>query len=189
MSILAAAKPDFIAFNYYSSATVKASTQNSVEKGGMGDQQISVGEVGVFAGSGNEYLERTEFGWGIDPAGLRVTLRKIYDRYQLPLIITENGLGAFDSLEEGDVVRDDYRIDYLRKHIEQCQLAITDGVKLFGYCPWSAIDLVSTHQGVSKRYGFVYVDRDEFNLRQLRRIRKNSFHWYKNMIFSNGSAL
>ncbi|MXO80520.1 family 1 glycosylhydrolase, partial [Paenibacillus sp. OT2-17] len=133
--------------------------------------------------------ERTEFGWGIDPAGLRVTLRKIYDRYQLPLIITENGLGAFDSLEEGDVVRDDYRIDYLRKHIKQCQLAITDGVELFGYCPWSAIDLVSTHQGVSKRYGFVYVDRDEFNLRQLRRIRKNSFHWYKNMISSNGSAL
>lgn len=189
MEILAAAKPDFIAFNYYSSATVKASLQNTVEKGGMGDQQITVGEAGVYAGSGNDYLERTSFGWGIDPVGLRITLRAIYDRYQLPLIITENGLGAYDKLEEDGTVKDDYRMDYLRKHIEQCKLAIADGVELFGYCPWSAIDLVSTHQGVNKRYGFVFVDRDEFDLKQLRRYRKNSFFWYKDVIRSNGNAL
>lgn len=189
MEILAAAKPDFIAFNYYSSATVKASLQDTVEKGGMGDQQITVGEAGVYAGSGNDYLERTSFGWGIDPVGLRTTLRAIYDRYQLPLIITENGLGAYDKLEEDGTVKDDYRIDYLRKHIEQCKLAIADGVELFGYCPWSAIDLVSTHQGVNKRYGFVFVDRDEFDLKQLRRYRKNSFFWYKDVIRSNGNAL
>ncbi|AET61160.1 glycoside hydrolase family protein [Paenibacillus terrae HPL-003] len=189
MDILAAAQPDFIAFNYYSSATVKSNLRDTEEKGGMGDQQIAVGEAGVYAGSGNEYLERTAFGWRIDPAGLRVTLRTIYDRYQLPMMITENGLGAHDTLEEDGTVNDHYRIDYLRKHIEQCRLAMTDGVELFGYCPWSAVDLVSTHQGVSKRYGFVYVDRDEFNLKQLRRIRKNSFYWYKDVISSNGSVL
>lgn len=189
MDILAAAKPDFIAFNYYSSSTVKASNPEQEEKGGMGDQQIVVGEAGVYAGVGNDYLQRTEFGWGIDPEGLRMTLRQIYDRYQLPLIITENGLGAFDKLEEGDVVNDQYRIDYLRKHIEQCRLALADGVELFGYCPWSAIDLVSTHQGSSKRYGFIYVDREEFDQKQLRRIRKNSFYWYQKVISSNGNIL
>lgn len=189
MEILASANPDFIAFNYYSSATVKASVSDKEEKGGMGDQQLALGEAGVYTGSGNEFLERTEFGWGIDPAGLRFTLRQIYDRYHLPMIITENGLGAYDRLEEGDVVKDTYRIDYLRKHIEQCRLAISDGVELFGYCPWSAIDLISTHQGASKRYGFIYVDRDESELRQLRRIRKDSFYWYQNVIATNGSVL
>ena len=117
----------------------------------------------------------------IDPVGFRSTLREIYDRYQLPLIITENGLGAFDQLEDGDVVNDDYRIDYLKEHIKQIQLAITDGVDVFGYSPWSAIDLISTHQGCSKRYGFIYVNRDEFDLKDLRRIRKKSFYWYKRL--------
>jgi 6-phospho-beta-glucosidase len=98
-------------------------------------------------------------------------------------------LGAFDQLEEGDIVNDGYRIEYLRQHLEQCQLAITDGVPLFGYCPWSAFDLVSTHQGISKRYGFIYVNRDEFDLKDMRRIRKNSFFWYKDLIASNGDSL
>ncbi len=111
---------------------------------------------------------------------------EINDRYNLPLLVTENGLGAYDKLEEGDVVNDDYRIDFLRKHIEQAKLAITDGVNLIGYCPWSAIDLVSTHQGFSKRYGFIYVNRDEFDLKDLRRIKKKSFYWYKDVIESNG---
>jgi 6-phospho-beta-glucosidase len=100
--------------------------------------------------------------------------------------VTENGLGAFDVLEDGDVVHDDYRIEYLSQHIKQMELAAGDGVDILGYCPWSAIDLISTHQGARKRYGFIYVDRDEFDLKELRRVRKNSFHWYRDVIARNG---
>lgn len=189
MEILQSAKPDFIAFNYYTSQTVEASKDNGEEAGHTGDQQISVGEPGVYKGSKNPNLKVNEFGWEIDPAGFRTTFRQIYDRYQLPLIVTENGLGAFDKLEDGNIINDSYRIDYLRQHIEQIQLAITDGVEVFGYCPWSAIDLVSTHQGSSKRYGFIYVNRDEFDLKDLRRIRKQSFYWYKDVIASNGEKM
>lgn len=189
MEILASAKPDFIAFNYYTSQTVAASTGDASDLGHTGDQQITVGETGVYKGASNDNLKKNEFGWEIDPVGFRTTLREIYDRYNLPLIITENGLGAFDKLEEGDVVNDPYRIDYLRQHIEQIQLAITDGVDVFGYCPWSAIDLISTHQGSSKRYGFIFVNRDEFDLKDLRRIRKQSFYWYKDVIATNGQKL
>lgn len=134
----------------------------------------------------NPNLQTTEFGWEIDPVGFRTTLRQIYSRYHLPLIVTENGLGAFDKLEEDGTVNDAYRIDFFRKHIEQIQLALTDGVDVFGFCPWSAIDLVSTHQGSSKRYGFIYVDREEFDLKELRRIRKMSFYWYQKLIASRG---
>lgn len=126
---------------------------------------------------------------GIDPTGLRATLRQLWERYHLPLLITENGCGVPDTLEEGDKVHDDYRIDYLRAHIRACQEAITDGVDLMGYSPWSAIDLVSTHQGITKRYGFVYINRDEFDLKDMRRIRKDSFYWYKKVIASNGEDL
>lgn len=111
------------------------------------------------------------------------------DRYQLPIIITENGLGAFDKVEEDGSVRDPYRINYLKQHIEQMQLAITDGVDVFGYCPWSAIDLISTHQGAKKRYGFIFVDREEFDLKELSCIPKQSFYWFKDVIRSNGQNL
>ena len=104
------------------------------------------------------------------------------------MIITENGLGAHDILENGKV-HDDYRIDYIREHIKACALAIRDGVKLFGYSPWSVIDLLSSHQGFKKRYGFVYVDRDDFNLKELKRIKKDSYFWYQNVISSNGEKL
>jgi Glycosyl hydrolase family 1. len=189
MEILESAKPDFIAFNYYATSTVAESKNNTSDKNSIGDQQIAIGEPGIYHGVSNPYLEKTQFGWEIDPVGFRNTLRELNDRYNLPLLVTENGLGAYDRLEEGDVVNDDYRIEFLRKHIEQARLAITDGVNLIGYCPWSAIDLVSTHQGVSKRYGFIYVNRDEFDLKDLRRIRKKSFYWYKNVIKSNGQEL
>lgn len=189
MTILANAKPDFIAFNYYASATVEATQQGQDYKNSTGDQQIVVGEEGVYKGVSNPNLGKNEFGWEIDPVGFRTTLREIYDRYQLPLIVTENGLGAFDKLEDDDTIKDPYRIDYLKAHIEQMQLAITDGVEVFGFCPWSAIDLVSTHQGCSKRYGFIYVNRDEFDVKDLRRIRKQSFFWYQKLIHSNGATL
>ncbi|PKM51376.1 MAG: 6-phospho-beta-glucosidase [Firmicutes bacterium HGW-Firmicutes-7] len=185
----AKAKPDFIAFNYYASSTVSASKNDATDKGTIGDQQLSLGEIGVYRGESNPNLEKTPFGWEIDPIGFRTTLRELNDRYHLPLIVTENGLGEYDKLEAGDVVNDDYRINYLRDHIQQAQLAIGDGVQLFGYCPWSAIDLVSTHSGCSKRYGFVFVNRDEHDLKDLKRIKKKSFHWYKKVIETNGKDL
>ncbi|MEK4455945.1 MULTISPECIES: glycoside hydrolase family 1 protein [unclassified Paenibacillus] len=186
MDILAKGNPDFIAFNYYTSQTVGESLDDGNDFSHTGDQHEIVGEPGAYRGSVNPNLQTTEFGWEIDPVGFRTTLRQIYSRYHLPLIVTENGLGAFDKLEEGDLVNDPYRIDFFKKHIEQIQLAITDGVEVFGFCPWSAIDLVSTHQGSSKRYGFIYVDREEFDLKDLRRIRKQSFYWYQKLISTNG---
>ncbi len=187
MEIMASAKPDFIAFNYYSTMTVAASAGDASDRGSTGDQQIVVGEVGVFKGASNPNLSKNAFGWEIDPVGFRNTLRDIYERYALPLIITENGLGAFDKVEADGSINDDYRIDFLQKHIDQIQLAITDGVDVFGFCPWSAIDLVSTHQGCSKRYGFIHVNRDEFDLKDLKRSKKKSFFWYNALIAKNGA--
>ena len=131
---------------------------------------------------------KTEFGWEIDPIGFRATIRELYSRYRLPLLVTENGLGAYDKLEDGKI-HDPYRIHYLREHIAQIQQAITDGAEMLGYNPWSAIDLISTHEGMKKRYGFIYVDRDEFDLKTLKRYRKDSFYWFKKVIASNGEDL
>ncbi len=187
LELLAAERPDFIAFNYYATHTVARPRDDGNDLAG-GDQQIAIGEKGVYAGANNPYLPKTEFGWEIDPIGFRNTFRAIWDRYHLPLLVTENGLGAFDKLVDGQV-HDGYRIDYLRDHIAQIQLALTDGVAVLGYCPWSAIDLVSTHQGSSKRYGFIYVNRDEFDLLDLSRHKKDSFAWYAKVIATNGSDL
>lgn len=188
LEILAADKPDFIAFNYYNTATVARPSGDASDATSTGDQQIAIGEAGVYAGAANPYLPKTEFGWEIDPIGFRTTFRAIWERYQLPLLVTENGLGAFDTLVDGKV-HDSYRIDYLRDHIEQIQWAISDGVQVLGYSPWSAIDLVSTHQGSAKRYGFIYVDREEFDLLGLARYRKDSFFWYSKVVTSNGADL
>ena len=128
-------------------------------------------------------------GLGFCPNGLRWVLNEIYGRYHIPLFIAENGLGAIDEVSEDGKVHDQYRIEYLRKHIEQIHLAISDGAEMMGYCPWSAIDLISTHEGMVKRYGFIYVDRDEFDLKTLDRYKKDSFYWYKKVIASNGEDL
>lgn len=195
---LAAAKPDFIAFNYYGGTTVKyisiedgkKAMAEAKAKGGAAEFMVGLmTEPGLAQGCDNPLQKCTSYGMGIDPTGLRATLRQLWERYHLPLLITENGCGVPDTLEEGDKVHDDYRIDYLRAHIRACQEAITDGVDLMGYSPWSAIDLVSTHQGITKRYGFVYINRDEFDLKDMRRIRKDSFYWYKKVIASNGEDL
>lgn len=185
MEIMAQAKPDFIAFNYYNSQTVAASTGNENDINSTGDQQITIGEVGAYRGVDNENLGKNSFGWEIDPVGFRTTMRDIYERYALPLIVTENGLGAVDTKEADGSINDDYRINYLKDHIEQVQLAISDGVDVFGYCPWSAIDLVSTHQGYTKRYGFIYVNREEFDLKDMQRSKKKSFFWYQKVILNN----
>ncbi|MDO4536595.1 MAG: glycoside hydrolase family 1 protein [Coriobacteriales bacterium] len=191
MEIMKAAKPDFIAFNYYSTATVAMPGVN--EDSTTGDQQRGATVEGFFKGVANPNLPRTEFNWEIDPTGFRNTLREVYGRYHLPIIITENGLGAYDKLEVdedgNEAVHDPYRINYLRAHIEQMRLAISDGVEMMGYNPWSAIDLISTHEGIVKRYGFIYVNRDEFDLKDLHRVRKDSFFWYKKVIESNGDDL
>ena len=126
---------------------------------------------------------------GIDPVGLRITLRQLWERYHLPLLITENGCGVPDKLEEDGSIHDPYRIDYLRRHIIACQQAITDGVDLMGYSPWSAFDLISTHQGITKRYGLIYVDKNNDGSGTLKRYKKDSFYWYQKVIASNGEEL
>lgn len=188
MEIMAEGHPDFIGFNYYNTSTV-CWDDGSEAACGTKDQQSAGVEPGVYRYYSNPNLLKTEFGWEIDPDGFRATVREMYSRYQLPLLVTENGLGAYDKLTEDGKVHDDYRIEYLRKHIEQIKLAAEEGVMMMGYCPWSAIDLVSTHEGVVKRYGFIYVNRDEFDLKDLARYRKDSFFWYKKVIETNGEDL
>lgn len=181
------AHPDYIGFNYYNTATVEAS-DGTERFNGKSDQQVGSGEAGVYKPSDNTNLPKTEFGWEIDPIGFRATMRELYSRYHLPLLVTENGLGAYDQMEDG-AVHDPYRMAYLKEHIAQIQLAVTDGVEVMGYNPWSAVDLISTHEGMKKRYGLIYVDRDEFDLKTLTRYRKDSFYWYKKVIASNGQEL
>ena len=185
MEILKSAKPDFIAFNYYNTITVQAPT-GSAKANQKQDQQTGTSEPGFFEGVDNPYLGKTKFGWEVDPVGFRTTLRAIYERYRLPLLVTENGLGDYDTVDQNGEVADDYRIDYLRKHIIQLQMAAEDGVQIIGYCPWSAIDLISTHEGIRKRYGFIYVNRTDHDMLDLRRIPKKSFYWYRDVIRSGG---
>ena len=186
---LAGARPDFMAMNYYSTATIAASRGDASDVSARaGDQQIMLGEEGVYRAAENPYVAKTKYGWVIDPSGFRYTLRKVYERYHLPILITENGIGAPDRLENGQV-HDNYRIDFIRQHLSAMRLAITDGVEVIGYCPWAALDVVSTHQGYQKRYGFLYVDRDEFDLKEMRRIKKDSYFWYQKVIADNGASL
>ena len=187
--ILMDADPDFIAMNYYSTATIAASRGDSTDVSARaGDQQIMLGEEGVYRAAENPFVSKTKYGWVIDPEGFRYTLRKVYERYRLPILITENGIGAPDRLENGQI-HDDYRIEFIRRHLHAMRLAITDGVEMLGYCPWAALDVVSTHQGYQKRYGFIYVDRDEFDLKEMKRIKKDSFFWYQKIIEENGNSL
>lgn len=189
MDIMRAGHPDFIAFNYYNTSTVEASDGTEKDLGDRPKKGDRVGEPGMYALTMNGSLPVTQFGWEIDPEGFRATLREVYSRYHLPMMITENGLGAYDKLENDGTIHDQYRIDYLRDHITQMRLAVTDGCEIMGYSPWSAIDLISTHEGMVKRYGFIYVNRDEFDLKDLKRYRKDSFYWYKKVIASNGEDL
>lgn len=185
--ILKLGKPDFIAINYYSTATIAASKNDGTDQSARaGDQQIMLGEEGVYRAAENPYADKTPYGWVVDPVGLRLTLRKLYDRYNLPILITENGYGQSDIIEDDNTIEDDDRINYLTDHIQSIQEAITDGVQVLGYLPWSAIDVVSTHQGFNKRYGFIYVDRTENDLKELKRIPKKSFFWYQEVIKRNG---
>ncbi len=189
--VLKEAKMDFIAVNYYRTLCAEYypnDDESDLGKRELGDNEVDFHQRGYFKILKNENLKSSEYGAQIDPMGLRLVLNAYYEKYRLPIIITENGLGAHDTLENGKV-HDDYRIDYIKKHIEACSLAIEDGVELFGYSPWSVMDLLSSHQGFKKRYGFIYVDRDDFNLKELKRIKKDSFYWYRKVIETNGEIL
>lgn len=189
LNVLKSGAPDFIAFNYYYSVTGAASLEGLPEQRGFIENEFPGVDDSTFIPVDNENFELNQFNWHLDPVGFRVTAREIYDRYRLPLVVTENGLGAYDQLTEERKIHDDYRIHYLSEHLEQLKLAVNDGVEIFGYCPWSAMDLVSTHEGFKKRYGLIYIDRDENNNGDLSRIRKKSFYWYQKVISSNGDDL
>jgi 6-phospho-beta-glucosidase len=184
--------PDFLGVNYYQTITYEANPLDGVSEGAMnttGEKGTAqeTGIPGLYKTARNPHLATTNWDWAIDPIGLRIGLRRITGRYRLPVLITENGLGEFDVLESNDTVNDEYRIAYLRAHIEQCQHAMSDGVDLMGYCVWSFTDVLSWLNGYQKRYGLVYVNRDETDERDLRRVRKRSFYWYRDLIAANGS--
>jgi len=168
---------DFVSFSYYRS--------NIIREG------CNMRYAGVIGGDPNPYLEITPWGWPVDPLGLRITLNEIYDRYQKPLFVVENGMGAVDELTPEGTVEDDYRIEYLSDHLGAIRDAITtDGVPVLGYTMWGAIDLVSLSTGeMKKRYGFIYVDMDDKGNGTLARSKKKSFGWMQHVIATNGEDL
>ena len=177
---LKAGTSDFYTFSYYMSNCVSADPE----------QAGNVTAGNVLGGVKNPYLKASDWGWQIDPQGLRWALNEIWDRYQLPMMIVENGLGAKDVLEEDGSVHDPYRIEYMREHVRAMGEALADGVDLIGYTPWGIIDLVSASTGqMAKRYGFVYVDRDDEGNGTFDRYRKDSFFWYQKAIASCGEDL
>ena len=177
--ILAAGTVDFVGLSYYNSNVVSASSHRDISPGNM---------LNTF---NNPYLKASEWGWSIDPIGLRIALNNLYARYERPLFIVENGLGAEDVVSADGCIHDDYRIAYIREHIKQMAAAIAeDGVELIGYTIWGCIDLVSAGTGeMKKRYGLIHVDRDDDGNGSLERRKKDSFYWYKKVIASNGQDL
>lgn len=171
---------DYVGFSYYMSNAVKA-------------DQVGTGKgLTGFAGSvPNPHVKASDWGWQIDPVGLRYSLNILYERYQKPLFIVENGFGAIDKVEPNGEINDDYRIEYLKAHIEQMKKAVTvDGVDLMGYTPWGCLDCVSFTTGeYRKRYGFIYVDKNDGGTGTMARSRKKSFNWYRDVISSNGEKL
>ena len=172
---------DFVSFSYYWSLCASADPSK-------------VKEMYFSDAVPNPYLKATDWGWQIDPQGLRYILNEFYERYQKPLFIAENGLGAYDELVEdgngGYTVNDDYRIDFLRQHLLQVEQAVEDGVDIMGYTSWGCIDLVSASTAeLDKRYGYIYVDRNNKGEGTLERYRKKSFYWYKKVIETNGESL
>lgn len=169
---------DFYTFSYYMSNCVSCDNSQPHVRGNLID------------GVRNPYLRASDWGWQIDPKGLRWALNEVWDRYQIPIMVVENGLGALDVVEKDGSVHDLYRIAYFRAHIEQMREAVEDGVGLIGYTTWAPIDLVSASTGeMAKRYGFIYVDRHDDGTGTLARLRKDSFYWYQQVIASNGADL
>ena len=171
---------DFVSFSYYSSSCVAKD-----------DAGLKKTAANTNIAIKNPYIPSSDWGWQIDPDGLRYTLNLLHDRYpHTPLMIVENGFGAFDTVEEDGSIHDDYRIDYFKGHIHAMKESIEDGVPLIGYTTWGPIDLVSAGTGqYAKRYGFIYVDRHDDGTGDFSRSKKDSFYWYKKVIASNGDDL
>ncbi|MCM3138394.1 6-phospho-beta-glucosidase BglA [Bacillus safensis] len=176
-------KVDYLGFSYYMSTTVKSDT--------VSDHNGDIVNGALPHGVDNPYIKSSDWGWSIDPTGLRYTLNRFYDRYQIPLFIVENGFGAIDQVEEDGSIHDPERIQYLASHIEALKKAIEyDGVDLIGYTPWGIIDIVSFTTGeMKKRYGMIYVDRDNEGNGSMKRLKKDSFTWYQNVIATNGEEV
>ncbi len=176
-------KVDYLGFSYYMSTTVKSDT--------VSDHNGDIVNGALPHGVNNPYIKSSDWGWSIDPTGLRYTLNRFYDRYQIPLFIVENGFGAIDQVEEDGSIHDPERIQYLASHIEALKKAIEyDGVDLIGYTPWGIIDIVSFTTGeMKKRYGMIYVDRDNEGNGSMKRLKKDSFTWYQNVIATNGEEV
>lgn len=176
-AILAKGTVDYYTFSYYLTLCVSA------------DDEVTKNGHSMIGGSGvnNPYLEQTEWNAMIDPVSLRIALNDIYDRYQLPLMIVENGIGVSETVAKDGKIHDDYRIDYLKKHIIEMEKSIDDGVNLIGYTIWSAVDIVSASTGeMKKRYGVIFVDKYDDGTGTLCRKKKDSFYWYKKVIAQNG---
>lgn len=168
---------EFLAFSYYKTTAHEAGKPSFFDTG----RETSIP---------NPFLKTSEWGWRIDPVGFRYTLNEIYDRYQVPVFPVENGLGAVDTPDEKGEIHDGYRIEYLLEHLKALKEASRDGVDIMGYAYWGPIDIVSAGTGkMKKRYGFIYVDKDNEGNGTLNRTRKDSFAWYKKVIFSNGKDL
>ncbi|MGG5342049.1 6-phospho-beta-glucosidase [Enterococcus sp. AZ192] len=182
LAILKEGTVDYIGFSYYMSGTI--STLEEIE--GQATEDIQRAKIVK-----NPYIEVSDWGWPIDEVGLRYVLNTVYQRYDLPMFIVENGFGAYDQLTEDNTVHDDYRVEYLKKHIEQMKKAIVeDGVPVIGYTPWGVIDIVSFGSGeMEKRYGMIYVDKDNEGNGTLQRLKKDSFSWYQKVIETNGEKL
>ncbi|MDH6366631.1 MULTISPECIES: family 1 glycosylhydrolase [unclassified Breznakia] len=171
---------DYLSFSYYMTVLSKAEID--------ADTELTTGNL--VNGVKNPYLDSSEWGWQVDPIGLRITLEKLYDRYQIPLMIAENGVGIKEELNSQMTIQDDNRIEYLRSHIKQMRDAVKNGVELLGYTAWGPIDIISMSTSeMSKRYGFVYVDADDYGNGTFNRYKKQSFYWYKKVIKSNGANL
>ncbi|MBO1304711.1 glycoside hydrolase family 1 protein [Enterococcus sp. 669A] len=187
---------DFFAINYYDSQCAHACPEDAERRwsgynlsGKKGDMSGFETHPGFYQMCPNPELKTTDWDWAIDPIGLEYVYRDLYTRYRVPFMITENGLGAYDELTEDEKVHDDYRIDYLREHIKATKRAMDLGVEVLGYMPWSALDLLSTSNGYKKRYGLIYVDRTDEDPKECRRIRKDSFYWYKDVIATHAAKL
>lgn len=198
MDLIASGTSDYLALNYYASECAKACPADGriqihwsgVNRSGKkGDISGFETHPGFYQMCKNPNLDTTDWDWAIDPTGMEYMLRDLYNRYNKPLMITENGLEAYDTLTEDGKIHDSYRIDYLREHIRAMKRAIDKGVEIISYNPWSAIDLLSTSNGVKKRYGLIYVDRTDDDPKNCARIRKDSFYWYKKVIASNAEDL
>lgn len=196
MEYIAANLSDFLALNYYASECAKHCPEDEERRWSGFNQSGKKGEMsgfetqpGFYQMCRNPELDTTDWDWAIDPMGMEYMLRDLYNRYQKPLMITENGLGAYDTLTEDGQIHDAYRISYIREHILAIKRAMHYGVQILGYMPWSALDLLSTSNGVKKRYGFIYVDRTDEDPKECKRLKKDSFYWYQKVIQSNGEDL